>query len=129
MMLHHVEINVSNLGKSRAFYDALLPKMGYTLFQEWELGFSYKMNTTYLVFVQTIEKHRDSSYHRGRTGLNHLAFHADSRKQVDEITELLEVLGTEILYKDKHPYASGNDVYAVFFEDPDRIKLEIVAPK
>ena len=128
-MLHHVEINVSNLAKSRAFYDALLPKMGYALFQEWELGFSYKMNTTYLVFVQTIEKHIDSSYHRGRTGLNHLAFHADSREQVDEVTELLEVLETEILYKDKHPYASGNDVYAVFFEDPDRIKLEIVAPK
>lgn len=128
-MLHHVEINVSNLEKSRAFYEALLPKMGYTLFQEWELGFSYKMNTTYLVFVQTIEKHMDSSYHRGRTGLNHLAFHADSRKQVDEITEMLEALETEILYKDKHPYASGNDVYAVFFEDPDRIKLEIVAPK
>jgi len=128
-MLHHVEINVSNLEKSRAFYEALLPKMGYTLFQEWELGFSYKMNTTYLVFVQTIEKHMDSSYHRGRTGLNHLAFNAESRKQVDEMTEMLKALGTNILYKDKHPYASGNDVYAVFFEDPDRIKLEIVAPK
>ena len=128
-MLHHVEINVSNLSKSRAFYEALLPQMGYTLFQEWELGFSYKMNTTYLVFVQTIEKHMDSSYHRGRTGLNHLAFNAESRKQVDEMTEMLKALGTNILYKDKHPYASGNDVYAVFFEDPDRIKLEIVAPK
>lgn len=127
-MLHHVEINVSNLQKSRTFYEALLPKMGYNLYQEWESGFSYKMDDTYLVFVQTIEKHLDSTYHRGKTGLNHLAFHADSRQQVDELTEMLVAQGTVILYKDKHPYASGNEVYAVFFEDPDRIKLEIVAP-
>ena len=78
-MLHHVEINVSNLKTSRAFYDSLLPKLGYSVFQEWEKGFSYKCGTTYLVFVQTVEKHLDSIYHRGQTGLNHLAFHATSR--------------------------------------------------
>ncbi|WP_019413331.1 VOC family protein [Paenisporosarcina sp. TG20] len=128
-MLHHVEINVNDLRKTRSFYDVLLPEMGYSLYQEWELGFSYKFDNTYLVFVQTIEKHLESTYHRGQTGLNHLAFHAKSREQVDEITKMLEVQGTKILYKDKHPYASGNNVYAVFFEDPDRIKLEIVAPE
>ncbi len=128
-MLHHVEINVSNLKRSRKFYDALLPVMGYSLYQEWEQGVSYKFDATYLVFVQTVEKHLDSAYHRGQTGLNHLAFHAQSRQQVDEITEMLEALGTTILYKDRHPFASGPSVYAVFFEDPDRLKLEIVAPE
>lgn len=128
-MLHHVEINVSSLKSSRKFYDTLLPIMGYSLFQEWEKGFSYKFGTTYLVFVQTIDKHLDSTYHRGQTGLNHLAFHAQSRQQVDDITEMLEALGTTILYKDKHPFAAGDSYYAVFFEDPDRLKLEIVAPE
>jgi len=128
-MLHHVEINVSNLKTSRAFYDFLLPKLGYTVFQEWEKGFSYTFGTTYLVFVQTIEKHLSSTYHRGQTGLNHLAFHATSRQQVDEITDMLELQGTNILYKDKHPFAGGDSYYAVFFEDPDRLKLEIVSPE
>jgi len=127
-MLHHVEMNVSKLQKSRIFYDFLLPKLGYTLYQEWEFGFSYIFENTYLVFVQTIEKHLETTYHRAETGLNHLAFHAQSREQVDEITKILEGQGTKILYKDRHPYASGKDVYGVFFEDPDRIKLEIVAP-
>lgn len=127
-MLHHVEINVSNLKTSRAFYDSLLPKLGYSLFQEWEKGFSYKFGTTYLVFVQTIEKHLSSTYHRGQTGLNHLAFHAKSRQDVDEMTNMLKALGTTILYEDKHPFAAGDTYYAVFFEDPDRLKLEIVAP-
>lgn len=128
-MLHHVEINVSNLEISRAYYDNLLPLLGYKMYQEWPQGFSFKYDETYIVFVQTEEKHLEAPYHRGRTGLNHLAFHAQSRKQVDEITSMLENKGTKILYKDRHPYAGGENYYAVFFEDPDRIKLEIVAPQ
>lgn len=128
-MLHHVEMNVTNLQQSRAFYDFLLPMLGYELYQQWDKGFSYKVNHTYLVFVQTEEKHADASFHRGHTGLNHLAFHGESRAQVDALTEELIKRGENILYKDRHPFAGGNHTYAVFFEDPDRIKLEIVAPK
>jgi catechol 2,3-dioxygenase-like lactoylglutathione lyase family enzyme len=128
-MLHHVEMNVSKLKESRDFYDFLLPQLGYTLYQEWEKGFSYKYDATYLVFVQTDEKHAETAYHRGRTGLNHLAFHGESRKQINDLTEELISRGTTILYKNRHPYAGGNQTYAVFFEDPDCIKLEIVAPE
>lgn len=127
-MLHHVEINISDLQQSRQFYDYILPIMGYELYQQWSKGFSYIFGETYIVFVQTEEKHMESHYHRGRVGLNHLAFHAESRKQVDDMTAMLEKLGVSILYKDRHPYAGGENYYAVFFEDPDRIKLEIVAP-
>lgn len=127
-MLHHVEMNVSNLQSSRVFYDFLLPKLGYELYQQWEKGVSYKVDQTYLVFVQTEEKHADMVYHRGRTCLNHLAFHGESREQLDALTEELIHRGVNILYKDRHPHAGGNQTYAVFFEDPDRIKLEIVAP-
>ena len=59
--------------------------------------------------------------------MNHLAFHADSRETVDEITNELRGKGVNILYEDRHPYASGEDYYAVFFEDPDRMKVEIMA--
>jgi len=127
-VLHHVEINISNLQQSRYFYENLLPTLGYELYQEWSKGFSYKFGDTYIVFVQTEEKYLEKTYHRGRVGLNHLAFHAQSRKQVDEMTVVLEKQGIPILYKNRHPYAGGENYYAVFFEDPDRIKLEIVAP-
>jgi len=30
-----------------------------------------------------------------------------------------------ILYADRHPHAGGPDSYAVFFEDPERIKVEL----
>lgn len=128
-MLHHVEINISDLQRSRRFYQYILPAMGYELYQEWPKGFSYKYGDTYLVFVQVEHQYLDSTYHRGRVGLNHLAFHAASRKQVDDLTSMLVNQGVSILYKDRHPYAGGENYYAVFFEDPDRIKLEIVAPQ
>jgi catechol 2,3-dioxygenase-like lactoylglutathione lyase family enzyme len=127
-VLHHVEIYVSNLEKSIEFWDWLLIKLGYETYQKWEQGISWKYNETYLVFVQTEQRFLEIPYHRSRVGLNHLAFHAKSKEQVDSVTKELEEKGISILYKDRHPYAGGKDYYSVFFEDPDRIKVELVAP-
>ncbi|MEH7274285.1 VOC family protein [Neobacillus vireti] len=127
-MLHHVEIYVSSLPRSIEFWGWLLPKLGYEQFQKWDSGISWKYRETYLVFVQAEERFLNIPYHRCRVGLNHLAFHAKSKEHVDDLTEALREKGIQILYKDKHPYAGGDDYYAVFFEDPDRIKVELVAP-
>ncbi len=127
--LHHVELYVSDLAVTRTFWSWLLEKLGYTLFQEWEEGFSYMLDSTYLVFVQTEEKHLSVPYHRCRTGLNHLAFHVFDSDEVDDFTALLREKNVTILYEDRHPYAGGAGYYAVFFEDPDRIKVELVAAK
>ncbi len=127
-MLHHVEIYVSDLARSRAFWQWLLcEELGYKVYQEWPKGVDFIFEKTYIVFVQTEEKHLDTSYNRCRTGLNHLAFHAKSREHVDELTAKLRSRGITILYPDRHPYAGGPDYYAVFFEDPDRIKVEVTA--
>ncbi|MDN7245026.1 VOC family protein [Planococcus shenhongbingii] len=126
-MLHHVEINVSDLDASRKFYSALLSELGYVEYQNWPLGFSYKSGSAYLVFVQTEMHYLQLPYHRKATGLNHLAFHAESRGKVDSLTEKMRRLGVQILYEDRHPYAGGPEHYAVFMEDPDRLKIEIAA--
>jgi hypothetical protein len=52
----------------------------------------------------------------------------ESHEAVDDLTAELRRRGVTVLYEDRHPYAGGGDSYAVFFEDPDRIKLEISAP-
>ncbi|MED4205379.1 VOC family protein [Neobacillus mesonae] len=127
-LLHHIEIYVSNLSKSIDFWGWFLEELGYSSFQEWESGQSWKIGDTYIVFVQTEERFLNVPYHRCRVGLNHLAFYADSRQHVDDITKKLEEKGITILYKDQHPFAGGDNHYAVYFEDPDRIKVELVAP-
>jgi catechol 2,3-dioxygenase-like lactoylglutathione lyase family enzyme len=127
-MLHHIEINVSNLEKTKMFWGWIMSKLGYEIFQQWESGISWKQGSTYIVFVQTLVQYLPSSYHRSQTGLNHLAFHASSKQQVDDMTLELVEKGVKILYSDRHPYAGGQNHYAVFFEDPDRIKVELIAP-
>jgi len=127
-LIHHIELNVSNLKNSIIFWEWFLEELGYETYQTWESGRSWKLGETYIVFVQTEERFMDVPYHRRRAGLNHLAFHAESREQVDYITEKLKTKGVKILYTDTHPFAGGNIHYAVYFEDPDRIKVELVAP-
>ncbi|MFD1363135.1 MULTISPECIES: VOC family protein [Bacillaceae] len=127
-LLHHIEIYVSDLKRSIDFWSWYLEELGYKSFQKWEGGQSWKIGDTYIVFVQTEERFLDVPYHRCRVGLNHLAFHADSRQHVDDMTKKLEDKGITILYTEQHPFAGGDDHYAVYFEDPDRIKVELVAP-
>ncbi len=127
--IHHVEIYVSDLKRSAEFWGWFLNKLGYKKIAEWNSGQSWELGSTYIVFVQTVDKYMDVPYHRCRTGLNHLAFHAESRSQVDEIYSELKEKGINVLYEDRHPYAGGKDYYSVFFEDPDRIKVELVADK
>jgi catechol 2,3-dioxygenase-like lactoylglutathione lyase family enzyme len=125
-VFHHVEINVSNLEKSIQFWGWLLEELGYSVYQKWDTGQSWKIADTYLVFVQADKTFIADGFHRRRIGLNHLAFHS-CKKQVDLITKELMDKHIPILYSDKHPYAGGPNHYAVFFEDPDRIKVEVVA--
>jgi catechol 2,3-dioxygenase-like lactoylglutathione lyase family enzyme len=123
--LHHVEIYVSDLERLSEFWGWLLGELGYKGYQRWPQGVSYISGETYIVFVQTEERFRDIPYHRCGTGLNHLAFHGGSREFVDSLTSKLRARGVRILYEDRHPHAGGPESYAVFFEDPDRIKVEI----
>ncbi|MEK3808081.1 VOC family protein [Bacillus sp. FSL H8-0547] len=127
-MIHHIEIYVSDLKRSIEFWGWFLEDLGYRRYQEWDQGQSWKIEDTYLVFVQTQERYMDVSFNRCRVGLNHLAFHSSSREHVVEMTSKLKSKGIPILYPDKHPFAGGNEHYAVYFEDPDRIKVELVAP-
>jgi len=124
-ILHHIEIYVKDLNKTKEFWGWLLEELGYKEYQNWEQGVSYILEDTYVVFVQVEDKFLDVSYHRCRAGLNHLAFNGGSKEFVDEITLKLREKGVRMLYEDKHPYAGGKGCYAVYFEDPDRMKVEI----
>lgn len=127
-LIHHIEINVSDLAASKEFWSWLLEKLGFSKYQEWEQGFSYREDDTYIVFVQTAKRFLgEPAYHRSRTGLNHLAFAVDTNHQVDELYTELQRRGIPLLYPERHPFAGGKKHYAVFFEDPDRIKVEVAA--
>jgi catechol 2,3-dioxygenase-like lactoylglutathione lyase family enzyme len=128
-MLHHIEIYVSNLGVSRAFWSALLMIIGYKETGHWDDGFTLANGRdAYLTFVQVAEKHAFRQYHRCGVGLNHLAFKVEGRDAVETLRQYCLENGIASLYDDKYPFANGSDdYYALFIEDPDRIKVEFVA--
>jgi catechol 2,3-dioxygenase-like lactoylglutathione lyase family enzyme len=105
----------------------ILESLGYQLFQEWEEGFSLKSGGTYIVFVQVEEQYKNNGYHRKNVGLNHLAFSVTNKREVDDLRTFLKDEGVPLLYDEQYPFAGGDNHYAVYFEDPDRIKLEVVA--
>lgn len=124
--IQHLEINILDLNKSKLFYDALLNWMGYDLFLEDPLFVGYDNGEIRIFLTACFDKYKKAVFHRRNVGLNHVAFWASSNDDVDKfykeflISKKIPVLyGGPKLYPEYSP-----SYYAVYFEDPDRIKLE-----
>ena len=128
-MLQHVEIYVSDLKKSKSFWRNILKHIGYRQTGSWGEGFTLSREEgAYLTFVLVEDRHAHRPYHRCAVGLNHLAFQVDGKEMVDELRSYCIKKKYTMLYDDRYPFATGGqDYYALFVEDPDRIKLEFVA--
>lgn len=123
--LHHVEIAATDYERAAAFYDWFLSALGYEPKDAWEGGRSWGRGPTYLVVK---DADGDEPFDRDAPGLDHLAFHAASREQVNEVTAgVRDRPEASVLYPDRHPYAGG--YYALYCEGPDGVVLEVVAPE
>jgi catechol 2,3-dioxygenase-like lactoylglutathione lyase family enzyme len=124
--LHHVELCTSDLERSTNFWGWLLGELGYKSKNEWENGRSWIKGPTYIVIKRATNS--DHRFDRQTPGLNHIAFHGSSREQIDELTaRVRERDDSTVLYDEQHPYAGG--YYALYCENPDGVKVEIVGPE
>ncbi|MET9518745.1 VOC family protein [Streptomyces sp. NPDC002994] len=125
-VLHHIEVWVPDLNRSIESLGWLLESLGYTLFQSWDSGRSWRLGTTYLVFEQspdlTVDRHD-----RCRPGLNHLAFHVEDRTTVRALTAEARQHGWRLMFSDRHPHAGGEQHYAAYLENSDGFEVELVA--
>lgn len=124
--LHHVEIWVPDLDRAVASLGRLLEALGYTLFQNWEHGRSWRLGATYLVVERSPDLTADR-HDRRRPGLNHLAFHVEDRAAVDALTTTAQGDGWHLMFPDRHPYAGGDRHYAAYLENSDGFEVELVA--
>jgi len=67
----------------------------------------------------------DRAHDRWTPGLHHLAWRAASRAEVDALAELLRNMHAAIESGPADQPDYGDGYYAVFFLDPDGIKLEL----
>ena len=125
--VHHVDLVVSSITRSLPFYTDLLGPIGYTRVGEveGERGETIWYLSGPGTSIGLRESQSDQSHDRYAVGLHHLAFEAESRAQVDEIGDRLRTQGVE-LESEPQEYTYQPGYYAVFFFDPDGIKLEIV---
>ncbi len=126
MSLHHVEIWVPDFEAAAESWGWLLTELGWTRFQDFTNGRSWRSGEVYVVIEQSPALTSDS-HDRCRPGLNHLAFHAGSREAVDALTSNAPAHGWSLMFADRHPFAGGQDHYAAFLEDRHGYEVELVA--
>ena len=132
--LDHVDLVVSDLERSLGFYRELLAPLGWTESSEISgergervvyIGGERPGRPTAVSLRQAQSRAHASLYDRYAVGVHHVAFKAPSRKAVDERAAWLRDGGAEIESgPQEYDYTPG--YYAVFFYDPDGLKLEIV---
>jgi len=125
--LYHLQINVSSGARVLPFYRDLFQHLEWrTIHDEGGIA-AFSDGGMNIWLIPTDGCFVASGFHRKRTGLNHLAFRVDRREDVDRFRdEYMAPRGISALYgtpREFPEYAPG--YYAVFFEDVDRIKLEV----
>ncbi len=119
--IDHLVIRVSDYQKSKDFYHRLFTFLGFEISDEYEDQIGWTNGKTRFWIGPADEGHRHK-YRIGDVGFHHYAVQLRSRKDVDELQAFLkDELHATIVDPAAEYY---DDYYAVFFLDPDGLKLE-----
>jgi len=124
--VHHLDLTVTSLERSTPFYDAVLPRMGYERVADADEGPMWRGHGHELGLQQSDERGRAMPHYRFAPGLHHLALRSPSRAAVDWLHAELVKLGIKVLDAPAQYDRYSPGYYAVFFADPDGLKLEYV---
>lgn len=124
--MNHLSLTVSHLEQSERFYDTVLGFMGYQKVEKTEELVLWWSKTAGAIGISPANPESPNKTHdRYSPGLHHFAFNAESRAQVNELHQVLVNNNITILDPPaEYQYSPG--YYALFFADPDGIKLEFV---
>jgi catechol 2,3-dioxygenase-like lactoylglutathione lyase family enzyme len=119
--IDHLVIRVSDYGKSKVFYGKLFDFLGFDLSEEYADAIGWTNGKTRFWIGPADASGRKHKHREGDVGFHHYAFGLRSRKDVDALGAFLIELGANIVDPPGEYY---DDYYAVFFRDPDGLKLE-----
>lgn len=132
--MDHIDLVVSDLERSLAFYRELLAPLGWTHVSriEGERGEDVfhiggePPGRPITVSLRAAQSDAHAlPYDRYAVGIHHLAIAAPSREAVDERHRWLVSRGASI-ESEPREYAYTDGYYALFCYDPDGLKLELV---
>jgi catechol 2,3-dioxygenase-like lactoylglutathione lyase family enzyme len=126
-VLGHIGLGVPDLAGAQAYYDDLLPLLGFETFLVADDQCAYKpvdgRPGTYLFFYPAADP---MPYSRDRTGLQHLAFMVRSRGDVDRVHRHVLTVAGRVIHEPRVFPEYPPPYYATFWLDPFGIMLEAV---
>jgi catechol 2,3-dioxygenase-like lactoylglutathione lyase family enzyme len=119
--IDHLSVRVSDIAASKAFYGKLFPFLGFEVLEEFEEAMGWTNGSTRYWIGQS-EPGRRKTHHIGDVGFHHYAFELQSRAEVDALEAFVRDELKAVIVDPAAEYY--DDYYAVFFLDPDGLKLE-----
>lgn len=117
----HISLCVSDFRKSKAFYGKLMPFLGFEILGEYSTMIGWTNGKT-RYWIKKADAKGKKKHRIGDVGFHHYAFELRSRKDVDALQDFVkDELDAKIVDPAGEYY---DDYYAVFFLDPDGLKLE-----
>jgi glyoxylase I family protein len=124
--IDHIYLAVSDFAVSEAFYDAVMRALGFYK-SDRPIGGERHAHYFNRALQLSIRPARTARAHDPYSpGLHHLCLQVATSDDVDAACASVRGLGIEATPPRTYPEYS-EDYYATFFEDPDGIRLEIVA--
>ena len=124
-MLGHLGVNVINLNRAKAYYDHMMPMLGYEPYLSDGDQFAYRPadreRGPALFFYPALEAGHVS---RHRPGLQHLAVALETRQRVDAAHDAVRTLGGEVVHAPQLFPQYRPHYYATFWLDPEGFMLE-----
>ncbi|WP_202079097.1 VOC family protein [Caldalkalibacillus salinus] len=126
-MIAHIILNVKDFKESKEFYDFLLGHLGF--FNDWEdddgevAVKSYRKNE-HNIWIRCNKASVHKDFVRD-IGLDHIAFLADSKAEIDKIYEMLRMNNIEVTRTPQSYPEYTKNYYAFYFRDPNGIPLEV----
>lgn len=135
-VIDHIEITVKDVQSAAAFYDRLLPLLGFDIRTRSEATMaahekhvvSYEHPRLGFAITSPLRAFAGETINRRKPGaLHHLAFRAASRAEVNRLHVELKAIGvTGLTTPREYPEYTPTGYYAIYFKDPEGIKYEIV---
>jgi len=122
--IDHLSLRVADLARSKRFYRKVLGLLGFKLKYEFADSAGWSNGKTLFWIGQADAEGRRHPYRFGNIGFHHYAFELGKRRDVDELYALLQRMKAKVVDPPADYPEYGEGYYAVFFLDPDGLKLE-----
>jgi catechol 2,3-dioxygenase-like lactoylglutathione lyase family enzyme len=118
----HLVPSVGELARSKAFYQKVHGFLGFQLKYDDADMAGWSNGQTLFWIAAADARGRKREYRKGDIGFHHDAFELSSRKDVDALGAFPAENRTSVIDPPGEYY--GEEYYAVYFADPDGMKLE-----